>query len=289
MIKLKQIFKNRFPGLYSVLSIYLLKFKHQRWFGLPKLNILLFGLTLYTTYSINGPWYSMFIMTILLSHELGHFFMCKKYGVSATLPYFLPVPIPPFGTFGAVIKMRGQIPSKKALFDIGAAGPIAGLVFAIPAIIIGLCLSEVVPTNNLQWLQLGEPILFSAMSKLIIGSVPEGYDIILHPIAFAGWAGLFVTALNLLPIGQLDGGHILYAILGEKSKIIYRIGIVIFCLVAGLVYHGWIVFAILLLLFGFRHPAPSDAITELDKKRKIIGIVLFILFFLSFTPVPIKL
>lgn len=255
---------------------------------LPKLNILLFIATFCTTFYINGPWYSISIMTILLSHELGHFFMCRKYNVEATLPYFLPVPFPPFGTFGAVIKMKGQIPSKKALFDIGAAGPIAGVIFAVPIIVIGLFCSEVAPAQGTHYLSLGEPVLFSVIAKIVFGNVAEGFDIFLHPAAFAGWAGLFVTALNLLPIGQLDGGHIMYALLGEKSKFVYRIGIFIFCVIAVLVYHGWILFAILLLLFGFRHPAPVDAITNIGSKRRLIGIGMFILFLLSFTPIPLK-
>ncbi|MGR3176577.1 MAG: site-2 protease family protein [Candidatus Anammoxibacter sp.] len=254
---------------------------------LPILNVILFAATLCTTFLINGPWYALSIMTILLSHELGHFFMCRKYNVEATLPFFLPIPFPPFGTFGAVIKMKGYIPSKKALFDIGAAGPIAGLVFAIPIIIIGLCCSKVVPTHGAHYMSLGEPILFSVIAKIVFGTVAEGSDILLHPIAFAGWAGLFVTALNLLPIGQLDGGHILYALLGEKkSKIVFKIGVFGFCLIAILVYHGWVLFAVLLLLFGFRHPAPVDAITNIGSKRRWIGIGMFILFFLSFTPIP---
>ena len=233
----------------------------------PMLNAVLFGATFCTTFYIMGPWYAIPIMTILLSHELGHFFMCRKYNVEATLPYFIPIPFPPFGTFGAVIKMKGYIPSKKALFDIGAAGPIAGLVFAIPIIVIGLCCSKVIPTHGAHYMSLGEPILFSVIAKIVFGTVAEGYDIFLHPLAFAGWAGLFVTALNLLPVGQLDGGHIMYALLGEKSKIVFKIGVFGFCVIAILVYQGWVLFAILLLLFGFRHPAPVDSITNIGAKE----------------------
>lgn len=262
-------------------------FKNKK-IGIPRINILLFIATFCTTFYVNGHFYAISIMTILLAHELGHFFMCRKYNVEATLPYFLPMPFPPFGTFGAVIKMKGQIPSKKALFDIGAAGPIAGLLFAIPAIITGLCFSKVLPTAGSNYLSLGEPILFSAIAKIVFGAIPEGFDIVLHPVAFAGWAGLFVTALNLLPIGQLDGGHIMYALLGEKSKIVFKIGIFIFCIIAGLVYHGWIFFALLLLFFGFRHPAPVDEFTNIGRRRKMIGIGMFVIFLLSFTPIPLK-
>lgn len=254
-------------------------------------NIILFVCTACTTYLVNGPYYSMAIMTILLSHEMGHFVMCRKYGVEATAPFFIPVPFPPFGTFGALIKMRGHIPSKKALFDIGAAGPLAGLVFAIPAVIIGLSLSEVhaVPTTeDTHYMGLGEPLLFTFLANAVVGNVPEGFDIYLHPIAFAGWAGLFVTALNLLPIGQLDGGHIIYALLGRKSQLVYKTGIFAFCCIAVFYYPGWLLFAMLLLVFGFRHPAPLDEFTGLDSRRKLIGVALLIIFAVCFTPAPLK-
>jgi membrane-associated protease RseP (regulator of RpoE activity) len=229
-------------------------------------------------------------MTILLAHEMGHFIMCRKYRVDATWPFFLPVPLPPFGTFGAVIKMKGHIPDKRALFDIGAAGPIGGLIFAIPITIIGLSLSEVlpIPKDSTSYLGLGEPLLFSFFAKMMIGEVSEGFDIVLNPIAFAGWAGLFVTALNLLPIGQLDGGHIIYALLGKYSGIVYKAGIAAFCIFTLFVYPGWIIFAVMLLLFGFKHPPPADPFIQLDFKRKCIGVLMLIVFLLCFTPIPLK-
>ncbi len=253
---------------------------------------MLFLATAYTTYYVNGPWYSLTIMTILFSHEMGHFVMCRKYHVESTLPFFIPVPFPPFGTFGAVIKMKGLIPNKRALFDIGVAGPLAGLVFAIPAVIIGLSLSEVkvvTQTEATHYLGLGEPLLFTFLARLVIGEVPEGLDIFLHPVAFAGWAGLFVTALNLLPLGQLDGGHIIYALMGRKSELVYRVGVLAFCAIAIFYYPGWILFAMLLLLFGFYHPAPIDEYTHLNRTRKLLGIFMFVLFFICFTPVPLKI
>jgi membrane-associated protease RseP (regulator of RpoE activity) len=230
-------------------------------------------------------------MTILLAHEMGHFIMCRKYRVNATWPYFLPMPLPPFGTFGAVIKMKGYIPDKRALFDIGAAGPIGGLIFAIPITIIGLSLSEVhpIPKDSTSYLGLGEPMLFSFLAKMMIGEVSEGFDIVLSPIAFAGWAGLFVTALNLLPIGQLDGGHIIYALLGKYSGIVYKAGIGAFCIFTLFVYPGWIIFAVMLLLFGFKHPPPADPFTQLDFKRKCIGVLMLVIFLISFTPIPLKI
>lgn len=260
-------------------------------FGIPRINFILFIATSFTTYLINGSSYAICIMTILLAHEMGHFIMCRKYRVDATWPFFLPMPLPPFGTFGAVIKMKGYIPDKRALFDIGAAGPIGGLIFAIPITIIGLSLSEVhpIPKDSTSYLGLGEPMLFSFFAKMMIGEVSEGFDIVLSPIAFAGWAGLFVTALNLLPIGQLDGGHIIYALLGKYSSIVYKAGIGAFCIFTLFVYPGWIIFAVMLLLFGFKHPPPADPFTQLDFKRKCIGVLMLIIFLISFTPIPLKI
>ncbi len=224
-------------------------------FAIPRINILLFIATFFTTYIMNGPGYAICIMIILFAHEMGHFIMCRKYRVDATWPYFLPFPSF-FGTLGAVIKMKGHIPNKRALFDIGVAGPIGGLIFAIPITLIGLHLSEVhpIPKDATSYLGLGEPILFSFFTKMMVGEVSEGFEIILNPIAFAGWAGFFVTALNLMPIGQLDGGHVIYALLGKHSGTVYKAGIGAFCLFALFVYPGWIVFAVMLLLFGSKAP-----------------------------------
>ena len=258
---------------------------------IPRINFLLLFATFLTTYYVNGPSYAICIITILLAHEMGHFIMCRKYQVDATWPFFLPIPFPPFGTFGAVIKMKGHIPDKRALFDIGVAGPIGGLIFAIPITIIGLYISEIhpIPKDTSSYLGLGEPLLFSFFAKMTMGSVPEGFDIVLSPVAFAGWAGLFVTALNLLPIGQLDGGHVIYALMGKRSNIVYKAGIGVFCLFALFVYPGWILFAVMLLLFGFKHPPPIDPFTQLDFRRKCIGVIMLIVFLLCFTPIPLKL
>ncbi len=261
-------------------------------FGIPRLNLLLFVATFFSTYIVRRSLsYSICIMMILLAHEMGHFIMCRKYRVGATWPFFLPIPLNPFGTFGAVIKMKGNIPNKRALFDIGVAGPIGGLIFAIPILIIGLSLSEIhpFPKDAGSYYELGEPLLFSFLSKIMIGNVPEGSDLFLSPMAFAGWAGLFVTALNLLPIGQLDGGHVIYALLGKHSSIVYKVGIGIFCLITIFVFRGWIFFAIMLLLFGFKHPPPVDPIAPLDFKRKCIGVLILVVFLLSFSPIPLRL
>ena len=252
------------------------------------LNILLFALTVLSTYLIGGGWYALSLISILLAHEMGHFLMSRRHGVPATLPYFLPVPLPPFGTFGAVIKMKGRMRSRKALFDIGMAGPLMGLLVTIPAIVIGLLLSEPVPLARTQdnLIHLGDSLLFVLVQKAILGDLPEGYDLVLHSVAYAGWVGLFVTALNLLPVGQLDGGHIAYALFGRKSKIIFGLTIMLWMGISLFFYVGWTLMIILVLLFGFRHPPPLDDVTPLDLKRKILGGVVFSLFILSFTPVP---
>jgi membrane-associated protease RseP (regulator of RpoE activity) len=198
-------------------------------------HILLFIATLFTTTlagalmeaSPNIPFwpqlykglpFSLTLLTILLFHEFGHYFMARKHRVDATLPYFIPAP-PPFilGTFGAVIKMRSPVSSKRALFDIGVAGPLSGVLVAIPAIVVGLRLSEVRVASELTGgLHLGSSLLFLLLSRISVGLVPEGHDIVLHSIAFAGWIGLLVTMINLLPVGQLDGGHVTYAVFGRR-------------------------------------------------------------------------
>jgi len=252
------------------------------------LHIILFVLTLISTYFVAGFWYAVPLMGILLCHEMGHFVMSRYYGVEATLPFFIPFPFSPFGTFGAIIKMRGWIPHRKALFDIGAGGPIAGLIFTFPAIYFGLKMSAVVPLAAAkgQGLILGDSLLFKGLEYLAIGPLPKGYDVVLHPLAYAGWVGLFVTALNLLPIGQLDGGHIVYALLGPRSLKLYRIGILLFAVYALFFNPEWVLLIILLFFFGLKHPPPFDDFTPLDTRRKVIGIIMLIIFFSSFMPSP---
>jgi len=258
----------------------------------PQLHLLLFLLTIGSTYLLQGIWYALSIVSILFAHEMGHYLMCRKYGISATLPYFIPFPFPnlnPFGTLGAVIKMKSRIPNRRALFDVGIAGPLAGLAVTIPVLIFGLSKSEFVSLQELPTgtMGLGDSLLFSQLARLVLGAIPEGYDIMLHPMAFAGWAGLFVTALNLLPIGQLDGGHVLYAIFGHKSEKIYKVVMISFIIVCALWYQGWLLLILLLLWFGFRHPPPENDYIPIDTKRKIIGYATFFIFLISFVPRPL--
>lgn len=252
------------------------------------IHIVLFVLTVASTWLTGGPGYSLAIMLILLGHELGHYFMSRRHGMKATLPFFLPFPLSPFGTLGAVIRMESTIPSRKALFDTGAAGPLTSLCLSIPAIVIGLKFSEVIPVSQLREgiLRLADPPLFSLIQYLVLGKVPENYDVILHPIGYAGWVGLFVTALNLLPVGQLDGGHIAYALFGRRSRSIFFMTVAVMAFITIFYNPGWLLLLILIILFGFRHPPPLDDLTPLDGKRKLIGGIAFLAFFLSFTPAP---
>ncbi len=256
----------------------------------PYVNIVLFFLTVLSTYLTGGAGYSAAIIAILLSHEMGHYLMCRRYGVPATLPFFIPFPFAnPFGTMGAVIQMKGIIPNRKALFDIGAAGPLAGLVVTFPIIVLGLHLSTVIiPDKHPEaGLILGESLLFKGLSYLVKGPLAENQDILLHPVAYAGWAGLFVTAMNLLPIGQLDGGHVMYSLFGQRSRYVTYIFLGALGVMA-IKYPGWALLFALLVFLGRRHPAPWDDFTPIDAKRRILGYFIFIIFILSFTPEPFK-
>jgi membrane-associated protease RseP (regulator of RpoE activity) len=252
------------------------------------IHIVLFILTVASTWFVGGPAYSFAIILILLGHEMGHYLVSRRYGINATLPFFLPLPLPPFGTFGAVIRMESTVSSRKALFDTGIAGPLTSLLLSIPAIIIGLKLSKVVPVSHIKEgvLRLADPLLFSFIQRLVLGEISENYEIYLHPIGFAGWVGLFVTSLNLLPIGQLDGGHIAYGLFGRGSRAIFLIAIAVMAFITVFYNPGWFLLLILIILFGFRHPPPIDDITPLDWKRKLLGGFVFLTFLLSFTPAP---
>ena len=252
---------------------------------------LLFVLTVISTYLTGGAWYAVPVIVILFSHEMGHYLMCRKYRVPATFPFFIPFPfLNPFGTLGAVIRIRGIIPSRKALFDIGVAGPLAGLAFTLPALYFGISMSDIVPVaeNTDAAFYLGESLLYKGISYLTLGSIPVGYDVMLHPLAYAGWVGLFVTALNLLPIGQLDGGHVYYSLFGRRGKAGSMIFLAAFG-VAVINYPGWGLLFLILLIWGRKHPPPADDFTPIDLKRRLIAGLVFLIFILSFIPEPFKL
>jgi len=257
------------------------------------LQVLLFLLTVLSTALAGGWAYSACLILILLFHEMGHYFAARYYNVPATLPYFIPFPLGLFGTFGAVIKMQGIIPNRRALFDIGILGPAMGLVVALPATVIGIAMSKVIQGGQLPdgAFSLGDSILFSLIAHWIHGTLPQGHDLLLHPIGFAGWAGLFVTALNLLPMGQLDGGHIMYALFRQKSVFIYRL--VFFSLAAFTVIARqpqWIFFlALTFFLIRLKHPPTMDEEVPIGARRFAFGIAAMLFFAITFPPNPIKL
>jgi membrane-associated protease RseP (regulator of RpoE activity) len=255
-----------------------------------RFHVLLFLLTCATTTLVGGPAYAAVLMSILFCHEMGHYLQARRYRVPATLPYFIPVPLPPFGTMGAVIRMNNLGADRKVLFDIGITGPLAGLVIAVPATFWGLAHSQVVQTASLAGhsIQLGDSLFFAGLSRLVVGPLPAGYDVMLHPIAFAGWAGLFVTALNLLPIGQLDGGHVLYALLGRKSHFVAIVVALGFVATAIFVNWAWTLMVILVFLIGLRHPPTADDEVPLGRTRLWLGIASLAFFVLSFTPDPLR-
>jgi len=241
------------------------------------------------SYLLNGLiYFSIPLLLILGIHEMGHYFTSKKHHLDTSLPYFIPLP-PPFtlGTFGALISTREPIPDRKTLLDIGISGPICGFLVAIPICIIGLFLMQQNPiiikptTDNLN---VTFPLILQGFSKFFI--IPE--NAIIHPTLFAGWVGLFITAINLLPIGQLDGGHVARAILKEKQRYASWV-VIIIIFVLGLVYPGWLMFAfIILFLIGTQHQPPLNDFSPLDNRRKILGIIAFIIFIISFAPIPIS-
>jgi membrane-associated protease RseP (regulator of RpoE activity) len=234
--------------------------------------------------------FSITIIGILGLHELGHYFAARRYGLNVSLPYFIPFPTL-LGTLGAFIKMRSAIHSRKMLLEIGAAGPLAGLLASIPAVVYGLSKSTIqeIPPGGVEGISLGSSILFSILERLVVEIPPEGHELFLHPIAFAGWAGFFVTALNLLPIGQLDGGHICYAIFGPIQKRISRIFFVAL-IPLGFFWPGWLLWIVLiLLLIKIPHPPVLFEDIPLGRWRRVVGWITIAAFFLTFIPAPVEM
>lgn len=243
------------------------------------------------TQLLSGWPFTVSLLLILGAHELGHYFMARYHGVPVTLPYFIPMPLSIIGTMGAFIRIKAPIKNKRALFDIGAAGPLAGLVFALPILIYGLATSEVGPLPVSEpYLLEGNSLLYIFAKLLVFGQMlpsPDGLDVTLNNVAWAGWVGLLVTGLNLLPIGQLDGGHIAYALFGKQARTFYWpilvTLIVLMFLSEGATWGFWI---LLLFFFGRVHAEPLDDITPLDPTRRSLGIFTLILFFLVFVAIP---
>jgi membrane-associated protease RseP (regulator of RpoE activity) len=265
-------------------------------------NVVLFILTLITTLwagammeGVNplkdpgqisrGFPFALALMGILLAHELGHYLVAKRHGVDVSLPYFIPAPSF-IGTFGAFIKMRSPARDRRMLMDIGAAGPLVGVMVCLPLLVLGLSLSEVKRIEGQAGITLGDSLLLWAVGKLVVGNLPPGHDVMIHPVGFAGWIGLLVTSLNLLPVGQLDGGHVLYALLGERQIKISKFVFAGLLALGILGWEGWLFWGLLLWIMGFRHPPPLEWWVPLDRRRKIIGWATMGVFILTFIPVP---
>jgi len=268
----------------------------------PWVHLLLFVATILTTLFVGalqqgvdpvshpvqllaGLPFSLSLLSILGVHEFGHYFTARHYGVKVTLPYFIPAPVG-LGTFGAFIKMKSPVTDRKVLFDVGIAGPLAGLCLAIPVLMIGLNLSQIVPSGDRIGVSLGSPLLFTFILEMTLGRIPEGMDVLLHPVAFAGWIGFFVTALNLLPLGQLDGGHISYALLGQRSEKVAMVTALLLILLGIYFWPGWLFWAFLSFVLGFRHPPLMNDVTPLDKGRYLLGLGTLFLLLTLITPSP---
>jgi len=274
-------------------------------FARTQVNLILLLVTILTTTFFGGAWnwhdysgkpflslesigfgglfFTLPLLTILGSHEMGHYLVAKRYKVQASLPFFLPS-VPPLGTFGAFISMRDPIPSRRALLDIGVSGPLVGFAIAIPVTLAGLALSAASPAAGLTLAGEAQPsLLFRALSLFF--PLPDTLLAHPHPLAFAGWVGLFVTAINLLPAGQLDGGHVARALLGSRqlylswSAILILFGLSLF-------YPGWFLFGFLIFILGVRHPPPLNDLTRLDPGRKLIGIAAVVILIVTFVPQP---
>lgn len=255
------------------------------------------------------------LLSILLFHEFGHYFAARYHRVDASLPYFIPMPfVSPFGTMGAVISMRGRIKSRNALLDIGASGPLAGLLIALPVLALGLMQSPVQPVSGHGY-QEGQSLLYIAMKRVILGPIPQGHDVFLNPVAFAGWTGVFVTMLNLIPIGQLDGGHIAYALFGPRQNaysrfihggllLMFALNMARFLLLPlrarglhlepgqltqalsnSMFWLVWFVILIAIKRVGGRDHPPTEP-GDLSPGRRAVAVFSLILFVLLFMPTP---
>jgi membrane-associated protease RseP (regulator of RpoE activity) len=276
----------------------------------PRTNVILFVLTVLSTLiagsgaffafnPLTDPWrildgmpFAFTLLAILGTHEFGHYFTARAYGASVSLPYFIPAP-PPFlfGTLGAIIRMRSPARDRNSLFDIAVAGPLAGLVIALPALWIGLGWSKVAALPAGGSVVFGDSLLMRFMTWLAFGHLPPGHDVFVHPVALAAWVGLFVTALNLIPVGQLDGGRIAYALFGARHRqvsIATFVGLLALGTITGAV--NWFVWAFLLFfVMGFQHQPPLDDVSPLSPGRYAIGFLCLILLVLLVPPVPVAI
>jgi hypothetical protein len=283
----------------------LISVSERRGRKIPILNLVLFVATLVTMFSapallnldpdyfrkpgaiVEQVEFTITLMVILLFHEFGHYLAGRRRGVLMSLPYFIPAPNI-IGTFGAVIRSRSPLTNRRDLIEVGATGPIAGFVISLAALSIGLESSQIVQAGQAGMLTMGDSLLLKFLTRLIIGPIPNGYDFTLSPAAFAGWVGLLVTMLNLLPLGQLDGGHIIYGLIGKRQHQISRLFLAVM-IVLGLWWPGWWFFGILVFLFGVNHPPTQNDAAEISGPARIMGWAAIIIFILCFVPIPFKM
>lgn len=275
------------------------------------LNLVLFVLTVLSTLFVGATYhddftgqnllreiwlgwpFSLSLLAILGTHEMGHYLAARYHGAAVTLPYFIPLPYPIsiIGTMGAVIRLKAPLKNRRALLDMGVAGPLAGIAVAIPVLLYGLATSEVGPAPAGTYIQEGNSILYGLFKLLVFGRwLPaDGLDVQLNMVAWAGWVGLLVTALNLIPLGQLDGGHVLYTLLGRRAALFFW-PIILGLLALALLYNVtlWWVWSILLFFLGRQYAVPLDDVTRLDGRRTAIAIFALVLFFLIFMPNPLQ-
>ncbi len=251
------------------------------------LAALLLGLTCGSTLYVGGWQYGLWIVVVLAVHEAGHYLQARRYGLRASPPFFIPFPLQPFGTLGAVIQLRRRLPHRRALFDMAISGPIAGLVPALLLALVGVGRSSWAPLAADPWPR-DEPLLFNMLGHWLLGAPPPDHVLVLHPMAMAAWVGIYITALNLIPVGQLDGGHILYALLGRRA---HGVSIILLASAVGgavvFAYWHWLVPLGLLALFGLRHPPTLDDDPGLGRARTLLGWLMLLFVLVGWSPRPL--
>ncbi len=239
---------------------------------------------------VQGVPFAFTLLAILGTHEFGHYFAARRHRVAVTLPYFIPMPLSFVGTFGAFIQLRSPVRNRNQLFDVGVAGPLAGLMVAIPLLLYGLSLSPVQPLpSEGGYILEGNSLLYLAAKYLVHGQLlpSNGLDVMLHPMAFAAWFGLLVTAFNLLPVGQLDGGHVIFTLVGNRIQYVGTLFVAALLIMGVALWQGWFVWALLIFLLGVGHPPPLNDISPLNSKRKLLASLTILVFALVFVPVPL--
>jgi membrane-associated protease RseP (regulator of RpoE activity) len=272
------------PVFYGVLPA-----RRRSWWTEWGRHVALFVITAGSVYVTGGPLMAVGVMSILLAHEMGHYVACRIHHVDATLPFFIPAPFinPLVGTMGAVIRIRQPFPNRRALFDIGIAGPIAGFVVCLPVLVLAAFEAQMVPdTPGPTTISLGDPRLFVWAVAWLRGATPPGMTLAIGPLGMSAWFGMFVTALNLIPIGQLDGGHVTYALFGARANAVSRF---FWWVAVAMIYFSpsWIVWVLLLRLLGRRHPPTLDDRVPLGRGRMALGLLAAMIFAVCFIPSPV--